>query len=192
MRKPLKLVHYIRSVFPLFLLVLGGCGTSQYDQAARARMETLRQGALAGVQIDAPEWQPYQSPQNYSVDFPGPARPMTQSDEGMDTEQLKVTAGGIVYELNFVRADGIDMKKVADQMGAALTELGYARKGGTTRNTNGLVRQDVQFEMPDKSSQAMIRVFELDTARVCGLSVVGKDLNADDVKRFFDSLKSTS
>jgi hypothetical protein len=176
-------------IVTLVSLAAGGCGTSQYDAVARARADSLRSGALEGVQVDAAEWQPYASPQNYTVDLPATPQPVTQDEGGTVTEMIKITVGDLIYEVNFVRADGIDLKAVADEMSAVLVGEGFKRTGGTARNTNGLVRQDIQFETGDKTRKAMLRVFELDTARVCALSVIGSEIPPDDVKRFFDSLK---
>ncbi len=175
-------------LFITLLMLSSGCGTGQYDAVARARIDALRTGALEGAHVEAPEWQLYSSQQNYSVELPGPAKPITQDDGAAMTEQIKVVVGDIAYQVNFIRSNGIDIKAVADQMGKALEADGYKRSGGTARNTKGLVRQDTQFEKADKSSRAMIRVFEFDTARACALSVIGANLPPADVKRFFDSV----
>lgn len=165
-----------------------GCGTSQYDALARSRIESLRSGAQAGVTVEAAEWQPYTSAQNYSVELPAAPQPVTEDQGGVLTEVIKISVGDLLYEVNFIRANGIEIKAVADEMTTALTTDGYVRTGGTARNTNGLVRQDIQFEKGDKSSKALVRIFELDTARVCALSVIGPNIPPEDVKRFFDSL----
>ncbi|HEY6563522.1 MAG TPA: hypothetical protein VIY86_03450, partial [Pirellulaceae bacterium] len=168
------------------LLLVCGCGLSEYEQLVTKRIAELK----ASTAVGPITWRRLSSATGFYSQWPQEAQLISTAGENSTTEQLDATEGPIRFQAVFVTSSNpVNIDDLATTQEQNLQGQSFMMNGRTTGEANGLAFVEMNFLKLDESGQTRMRIYQLAPEQTCILSVTGKVLDDPQLAEFLASVK---